>query len=136
MAATSFFGGEFFGGEFFNTATADTVDTHDGGWPDEKRSREIDEARDEAARLFKEDRDSLRSHLERAMYGDALDPEITAELEALATPQLTDSVVVPLVARIDFAALEEKADLIARIFEAAAQREEQEEEDLLLLMAH
>lgn len=110
------------------------VDTHDG-WPDEKRRAEIERGREEVIRRFKEDRASLRAHLERALYGD--NAELQAQLEAVAEPQLTDSIYKPLIDRIDPERLIEKLELAFEVYNQSEirriQREMDDDDDFMLL---
>ena len=124
MGIGIFFGGQFFFGGFFGLS-----DGHDG-WPDEQRRKQIEAEQEAAIRRFKDDRASLRSHLERALYGEP--EELIAELETVAEPQVADSLYKPLLDRIDYDRLAEKIELALMVYQQAQARDE--EEDMILLL--
>lgn len=93
------------------------VDTHDGVRKRE-HYRELIEAREE-----------LREQLRLALEGPQA-TELAQELEALARPQVADSIYVPLVDRIDYDAL--SAEIINDI---KARYKEKDEEMIMLLLA-
>lgn len=93
------------------------VDTHDGVRK-RKHYRELIEAREE-----------LRDQLRLALEGP-LAVELAQELETLATPQVADSLYVPLVDRINYDAL--SAEIVNDI---KARYKEKDDEMIMLLLA-
>ena len=85
----NFYGGQFFGGGFFG---AILLDTHDGFDGNKKRHKKSIEAREE-----------LRQQIEYSI--DGFPPELVQELEQTASPQVEDSIYIPLSKRIDFNAV-------------------------------
>lgn len=83
----NFFGGRFFGGGFFG---AIILDTHDGFDSNKKRHKKRIQEREE-----------LRTQILEAIDGP-LPVELEQELEKHASPQIHDSVYIPLSKRVDF----------------------------------
>lgn len=83
-------------------------------------------------REFKEARDRLRAQIELAIDGP---PQLVADLEKIAKPQVADSVYVPLVDRIDVEALIARVELMERVRAAAREREiELDDEEVLSML--
>ncbi len=93
----NFYGGQFYGGGFFG---AIAVDTHDGFDGNKKRHKKLIQ-----------DRLELREQIRFAIEGKS--PEIVEALEAVATPQIADSVYIPLSERIDMDKLSD--EIVAKI---------------------
>ncbi len=88
----NFYGGTFFGGGFFG---AIILDTHDGFDGNKKRHKKSIQAKEE-----------LRQQIRYSI--DGFPPALVQKLEEVATPQVEDSVYVPLSERIDFNAVSEE----------------------------
>lgn len=101
----NFYGGQFFGGGFFG---AILLDTHDGFDGNKKRHKKSIEAREE-----------LRQQIEYSI--DGFPPELVEKLEQVSTPQVEDSIYVPLSKRIDFDAISE--EVIGEVRKAYAEVE-------------
>lgn len=118
MAFTSFFGGEFFSGDFFGSGSV--IDTHDGFDTETHKKK-----KDERARL----RDAIRF----AISGPE-DHGLEQRLEAIATPQVSDSVYVPIADRVNYDRLAADVELYRSVMQKARREEiDREDEEFLLL---
>jgi len=129
----NFFDGSFFDGPFFDPFNS--IDEHDGEGT----------ARKHGARRIKAS-EELRQQI---LYSiDGFPPELVEKLETVATPQIEDSVYIPLHERIDLDAVsEEVIGEIRKIYEErraleavgqavrAYKREEEREEERVRVIA-
>ena len=87
---------------------------------------------DDPYKKRREAKSTLREQIRVALEGPKA-KELAHELETVASPQVADSVFVPLVDRIDYEALGRTR--VAEILEAMREAQAQEEEEIVILMA-